>query len=124
MVLVLRHVVLSAAVLAGGGDKGGFAAGGGVEAAGVLVGRAVVVAGAALGSKVEVRREVMGEAPSVEDRAEAVKVAVREHNRAMAQLALTAARNGHVGLTHDLVNIMLPSRLEADLFRARVAHAG
>lgn len=103
MVLVLRHVVLSAAVLAGGGDKKGFAAGGGVEAAGILVGRAVVVARPALGSKVQVRREVMGEARSTEDRAEAVKVAVREHNRAMVRLAATAARNGHGGLWHDLM---------------------
>ena len=123
--LVLRHVVLSAAVLAGGAGKDGFAARGGSEAAGVLVGRAVVVARPALGSKIEIRRAVMGtEAPSRKEVDKAARAIVREHNRAVAQLASVAARNGHVGLTHDLVNIMLPSRLEADLFRARVAHAG
>jgi hypothetical protein len=66
-VLVLRHVVLSAAVLAGGGDREGLAAGGGVEAAWLLVGRANVVTRPALGSKVQVWRAVMGEAPSKEE---------------------------------------------------------
>ena len=123
--MVLPRVALLAAVLAGGAGKDGFAARGGSEAAGVLVGRAVVVARPALGSKIEIRRAVMGtEAPSRKEVDKAARAIVREHNRAVAQLASVAARNGHVGLTHDLVNIMLPSRLEADLFRARVAHAG
>lgn len=90
MVLVLRHMVLSAAVLAGGGDKEGFAAGGGVEAAGILVGRAVVVARPALGSKVKMWREVMGDTPS-EDEIKATKAWVRKHNRTMAELGFTAA---------------------------------
>ena len=118
MVLVLRHVVLSAAVLAGGGDKEGFAAGGGVEAAGLLVRRAIVVARPALGSKIQVRRAVMGEARSMEGRAEVVKVAVREHNRTMVRLAATAARNGHGGLWHDLMGAVLVDRLRLDLMCA------
>ena len=118
LVLVLRHVILPAAVLAGGGDKGGFAARGGVEAAGILVGRAVVVARPALGSKIKVRRSVMGEARSTEDRAEAVKVAVREHNRTMVRLAATSARNGHGGLWHDLMGAVLVDRLGLDLMCA------
>ena len=118
MVLVLRHVVLSAAVLAGGGDREGFAAGGGSEAAGVLVGRAIVVARPALGSKIQVWRALMGEARSMEDRAEAVKVAVREHNRTMVRLAATGARNGHGGLWRDLMGAVLVDRLGLDLMCA------
>jgi len=118
LVPVLRHVVVSAALLAGGGDNGGFAAGGGVEAAGVLVGRAVVVARAALGPKVQVRREVMGEARNTEDQAEAAKAMVREHNRTMVRLAATAARNGHGGLWHDLMGAVLVDRLGLDLMCA------
>ncbi|HOH66745.1 MAG TPA: hypothetical protein PLX34_22060, partial [Sedimentisphaerales bacterium] len=112
-----RHVVVSAAVLAGGGDKGGFAARGGVEAAGVLVGRAVVVTGAALGSKIQVWRAVMGEALSKEE-IKATRARVREHNRAMAQVAATAARNGHGGLWHDLMGAVLVDRLGLDLMCA------
>jgi len=123
LLLVLRHVVLSAAVLAGGGDKEGFTACGDSEATRLLVGRAVVVARPALGSKVQVWRAVMGEARSTEDRAEAVKVAVREHNRAMAELGFTAARNGHVAMAHNLAGTILLSRLDVDLLRARAAHA-
>lgn len=120
MVLVLRHVVLSAAVLAGGGDKSGFAAGGGVEAAGILVGRAVVVARPALGSKVKMWREVMGDTPS-EDEIKAAKAWVRKHNRTMAELGFTAARNGHVAMARNLAGTILLSRLDADLLRARAA---
>jgi len=120
LVLVLRHVVLSAAVLAGGGDKEGFAAGGGVEAAGILVGRAVVVARPALGSKVQVWRAVMGEARS-EDEIKAAKAWVRKHNRTMAELGFTAARNGHVAMAHNLAGTILLSRLDVDLLRARAA---
>ncbi len=118
--LVLRHVVLSAAVLAGGGDKEGFAAGGGVEAAGILVGRAVVVARPALGSKVKMWREVMGDTPS-EDEIKAAKAWVRKHNRTMAELGFTAARNGHVAMARNLAGTILLSRLDADLLRARAA---
>lgn len=60
LLLVLRHVVLSPAVLAGGGDKEGFTACGDSEATRLLVWRAVVVARPALGSKVQVWRAVMG----------------------------------------------------------------
>ena len=121
MVLVLWHVVLSAAVLAGGGDKEDFAAGGGVEAAGILVGRAVVVARPALGSKVQVWRAVMGEARS-EDEIKAAKAWVRKHNRTMAELGFTAARNGHVAMAHNLAGTILLSRLDVDLMRARAAY--
>jgi len=118
LVLVLRHVVLSAAVLAGGGDRDGFAACGDSEATRLLVGRAVVVARPALGSKVQVRRAVMGEARSTEDRAETAKMAVREHNRTMVRLAATAAWNGHGGLWHDLMGAVLVDRLGLDLMCA------
>jgi len=118
LVLVLRHVVLSAAVLAGGGDKEGFTACGDSEATRLLVGRAVVVARPALGSKVQVWRAVMGEARSTEDRAEAAKAMVREHNRTMVRLAATAARNGHGGLWHDLMGAVLVDRLGLDLMCA------
>jgi len=121
LVLVLWHVVLSAAVLAGGGDKEDFAAGGGVEAAGILVGRAVVVARPALGSKVQVWRAVMGEARS-EDEIKAAKAWVRKHNRTMAELGFTAARNGHVAMAHNLAGTILLSRLDVDLMRARAAY--
>ena len=118
MVLVLRHVVLSAAVLAGGGDRDGFAAGGGVEAAGVLVGRAVVVARPALGSKVQVRREVMSEAAMKKEAAEAMAM-IREHNRPVRNLYLMAARYGHGALCGHLASEILVTRLDADLMHAR-----
>lgn len=119
--LVLRHVVLSAAVLAGGGDKEGFTACGDSEATRLLVGRAVVVARPALGSKVQVWRAVMGEARS-EDEIKAAKAWVRKHNRTMAELGFTAARNGHVAMAHNLAGTILLSRLDVDLMRARAAY--
>ena len=118
--LVLRHVVLSAAVLAGGAGKDGFAARGGSEATRLLVGRAVVVARPALGSKVQVWRAVMGEARS-EDEIKAAKAWVRKHNRTMAELGFTAARNGHVAMAHNLAGTIMLSRLDVDLLRARAA---
>ena len=118
--LVLRHVVLSAAVLAGGGDKEGFTACGDSEATRLLVGRAVVVARPALGSKVQVWRAVMGEARS-EDEIKAAKAWVRKHNRTMAELGFTAARNGHVAMAHNLAGTIMLSRLDVDLLRARAA---
>jgi len=120
LLLVLRHVVLSAAVLAGGGDKEGFTACGDSEATRLLVGRAVVVARPALGSKVQVWRAVMGEARS-EDEIKAAKAWVRKHNRTMAELGFTAALNGHVAMAHNLAGTILLSRLDADLLRARAA---
>ncbi len=120
LVLLVPRVALLAAVLAGGGDKEGFTACGDSEATRLLVGRAVVVARPALGSKVQVWRAVMGEARS-EDEIKAAKAWVRKHNRTMAELGFTAARNGHVAMAHNLAGTILLSRLDADLLRARAA---
>lgn len=122
MVLVLRHVVLSAAVLASGGDRDGFAAGGGVEAAGILVGRAVVDAGAALGSKIEVWREVMGDTQDRQEQIKAATAMIREHNRPVRNLYLMAARHGHGALCGYLASEMLVTPLDVDLMRARAAY--
>ena len=65
----------------------------------------------------------MGDKPSKEE-IKAARARVREHNRDMAQLASVAARNGHIGMAHNLANTMLLSRLDADMLRARAAHAG
>ena len=65
----------------------------------------------------------MGDKPSKEE-IKAARARVREHNRDMAQLASVAARNGHSGMAHNLANTMLLSRLDADMLRARAAHAG
>jgi len=61
----------------------------------------------------------MGEAPSAKELDKAAKAMVREHNRTMAQLAQTAAKNGHLRLADNLAGTVLLSRLDADLLRAR-----
>jgi len=43
----------------------------------------------------------MGDTPS-EDEIKAAKAWVRKHNRTMAELRFTAARNGHVAMAHNL----------------------
>ena len=63
----------------------------------------------------------MGDTPS-EDEIKAAKAWVRKHNRTMAELRFTAARNGHVAMAHNLAGTILLSRLDVDLMRARAAY--
>ena len=118
---VLQRVVVSGAVLALSEAAEVSPPAGAVEAAGVLVGRAVVVARPALGSKVKMWREVMGDTQKRQELNKAAKAWVRKHNRTMAELRFTAARNGHVAMAHNLAGTILLSRLDADLLRARAA---
>ncbi len=62
----------------------------------------------------------MGDTTSKEE-IKAARARVREHNRTMGQVASTAARNGHIGMAHNLAGSVLLSRLDADLLRARAA---
>lgn len=65
----------------------------------------------------------MGEALGrKEDVDKTAKAMARKHNREMTELSQTAARNGHVGMAHNLAGTILLSRLDVDLLRARAAH--
>jgi len=63
----------------------------------------------------------MGDTQKRQELNKAAKAWVRKHNRTMAELRFTAARNGHVAMAHNLAGTILLSRLDVDLLRARAA---